>query len=182
MSISRSLDFNTLVIESMCDAFKSAHDAVDSFFTSLAGAKTYLQHAGREVHLLGEGLLHIGAAPRDVKTDLKRDSVTCATETGLAIAEDVAAEVTIAVAGVEAIEKAINTPAEKRNLLHLGAEFFESVASSTMAAFHAGANVIHDLERSGEAWEANPHKKIADKPVMKMNQSYGLPPYIPLYI
>jgi len=116
---------------------------------------SYKQAAGQEASLLYQGALHVGAASDDVKTALRRDITTCAVETGLTIAEEVAIEATLAVAALEAGEKMIHTSAHDRDWGSLAAGFAESVLSSASAAAHAAMDSVHDIERSGQQWQAH---------------------------
>ncbi|PJB71828.1 MAG: hypothetical protein CO093_04355 [Alphaproteobacteria bacterium CG_4_9_14_3_um_filter_47_13] len=108
----------------------------------------------QECHLLEEGVVHIGSASQEVKRDLGRDVITCAVETSMAASKDIAFEVTAAVAVAETAEKIVDTPSLKISFPRLILEYMESFASSSLAAFHAAANIIHDLEKSGREWEA----------------------------
>ncbi|HIF25267.1 MAG TPA: hypothetical protein EYG18_02880 [Micavibrio sp.] len=124
-----------------------------------AKLKASFTAAAAEAHLIEDGVLHMKDADHEIRENFHRDLATCATETGLAIAQDVAAEVTFAVAAFETGEKIAHTPHNKISYRDLAAEFIESITSSTCAAIHSAVNLFHDIESAGQQWEAK-HPRI----------------------
>ena len=184
----------------LCSVF---HDAATGLGHAIQSAKTYtvshlnglknsaaniFKKAGHEAHLIEEGALHMGDADAQTQTAFRRDIANCAVETGLTIMEEVTFEATLAVAALEAGEKIANTPHDKISAKEVAASFIESVTSSAAAATHAAIDTVHDLERSGEEWEAHhPHDKKTDAKKAAPDKaahedSFIVSPYIPFYI
>lgn len=157
-------------------AFSQVAKGVDSAYHAVSsGLNALWDHvaqtassAWRELRLIETGALHLDAASENTKAAFRRDATTCAVETSLAIAQDVALEATVAIAAIETAEKIVNHNGEKIKPGVLAAEFAESVTSSAAAAIHAGAAVVCDLEISGMEWEAKhpcpPHAAVDLKP------------------
>ncbi|MBI1326904.1 MAG: hypothetical protein GC136_04595 [Alphaproteobacteria bacterium] len=122
-------------------------------------AKNLLAHlhaAGHKAILIGEGLIHIGSAPPDLKADFTREAATCVTETVIVIVEDVLApEVTLCIDAFLTAEKIAATPPDQRSLIKICVDTAEGLASGVIAATHCFANAVNDLEQIGEAWEAS---------------------------
>lgn len=121
--------------------------------------------AARDLRLTGEGLIHIREASPAIREEAARDLATCAIETGLAVAEDVAFEASLAVAALETAEKIIDRPAEKNDAVTCAAEFAEGLTSSAVAAAHAAANLAGDLEAAGLEWEARRARNQSVNPI-----------------
>ena len=162
-------DFNenirTWLRRSFCYAAIGYYDVADVMTDkkerAVAGAARLGSRALEEAALVEEGAVHLRTAPAEIKTDLKRDVATCAVETGLAVAENVSLAANVTVASLETAEKIFHTPRGKRNPLRLMAEFAESVISNAVAAGHAAANIVHDLERAGASWrDGQPGHKL----------------------
>lgn len=132
---------------------ESFHRAASACSSLARTACAWLRDAGGDLRLAGEGLIHISAASPAVKEDLRRDVTACVIDTGLAVAEDVALEVTVAVAALETAEKIVDEP-DKIDVRTCVADFVESVAPDAIAAIHSAANVAADLEMAGLEWES----------------------------
>ncbi len=116
--------------------------------------------AARDLRLAGEGLCHIRQASPAVQNRARRDFAACATETGLAVARDIAPEVSLAVTVIQTAEKIADLPPEERDVKTLAIDFAESLAPEAIAAAHSAADLALDLEEAGLEWEARKKREL----------------------
>ena len=124
----------------------------------------HLRAAGHEAILIGEGIIHIGSAPPDLKADFTREAVNFTTETILVVVEDaLAPEVTFCIDAFMIAEEISSTPAEKRSMVKIVASTAAGLASGIITATQCFANCVNDLEQIGENWEASHSRHPKEK-------------------
>lgn len=130
-----------------------------------AGLVAHLREAGHQVHLIADGIIHIGSAPDDLRIDFVREATTCVTETVIVIVEDVLMpEVTLCIDAFVTAEKVAATPAAQRNGVKIFVETAAGLASGVIAATQCFTHAVHDLEKIGSLWEqAHPRHNKPDR-------------------
>ena len=140
-----------------CSAYSvsTLKKGINFFSYAIQRAIPFVKSCETEAIILYDGAVHAREVSDEDSLAIKRDVANLCTETGLSVLEGVEFEITALVAATQAAEKISSRdqkPMTRTEWNKVALETLESVCSSPVSAAHAGIDLIHDLERTGQKY------------------------------